>query len=63
MDKNEWLKSNRDVCFEQIAVLMEQAALLDVIDNPSQDKYTGQKIAVKKVILDQEEMKTVPGIL
>ncbi|MEI7946647.1 MAG: toxin [bacterium] len=47
--KNEWLKSNRDVCFEQIVILMEQAALLDVIDNPNQDKYPGQKIAVASI--------------
>lgn len=47
--KNEWLKSNRDVCFEQIVVLMEQAALLDIIDNPNQDKYPGQKIAVARM--------------
>jgi len=36
---NEWLKLNRDVCFEQIVVLMEQSNLLDVIDNPNQGKY------------------------
>lgn len=47
--KNEWLKSNRDVCYEQIVVLMEQAALLDIIDNPNQDKYPGQKIAVARM--------------
>lgn len=47
--KNEWLRSNRDVCFEQIVILMEQAALLDVIDNPNQGKYPGQKIAVARI--------------
>jgi uncharacterized DUF497 family protein len=47
--KNEWLKSNRGGCFEQIIILMEQAALLDVIDNPNQDKYPGQKIAVARI--------------
>ncbi len=47
--KNEWLKANRDVCFEQIVVLMEQENLLDVIENPNQDKYPGQKIAVAKI--------------
>jgi hypothetical protein len=47
--KNEWLKATRDVCFEQIVVLMEQEALLDVIDNPNQDKYPEQKIAVARI--------------
>ena len=47
--KNEWLKLNRDVCFEQIVVLMEQSDLLDIIDNPDQGKYPGQKIAVVRI--------------
>jgi uncharacterized DUF497 family protein len=47
--KNEWLKLNRGVCFEQIVVLIEQSALLDVIDNPNQGKYSGQKIAVARI--------------
>ena len=49
VSKNEWLKANRDVCFEQIVVLMEQGSLLDVIDNPNQNKYPGQKIAVARI--------------
>ena len=49
VSKNEWLKINQEVCFEQIVVLMEQASLLDVIDNPNQDKYPGQKIAVARI--------------
>jgi hypothetical protein len=47
--KNEWLKLNRDVCFEQIVVLMEQSDLLDVIDHPNQNKYPGQKIGVARI--------------
>jgi uncharacterized DUF497 family protein len=47
--KNEWLKLNRNICFEQIVVLMEQSDLLDVIDNPNQGKYPGQKIAVARI--------------
>ena len=49
VSKNEWLKAKRDVCFEQIVVLMEQGSLLDVIDNPNQNKYPGQRIAVARI--------------
>ena len=48
-DKNEWLKINRDVCFEQIVVLIEQSDLLDVIDNPNQGKYPGKKVAIARI--------------
>ncbi len=48
-DKNEWLKRERGVCFEQVVVLMEQGALLDVVDNPDQEKYPGQKMAIVEI--------------
>ena len=47
--KNDWLKLKRNVCFEQVVVLMEHSDLLDVIDNPNQGKYPGQKIAVARI--------------
>ena len=48
-DKNEWLKTHRGVCFEQVVLLMERGDMLDVIEHPSQDEYSGQKIAVVKI--------------
>jgi len=45
-EKNEWLKENRGVCFEQIVILMEREEVLDVLEHPNQEKYPGQKIAV-----------------
>ena len=45
-DKNEWLKTHRGVCFEQVVLLMERGDILDVIEHPNQDEYSGQKIAV-----------------
>jgi uncharacterized DUF497 family protein len=48
-EKNEWLKRERGVCFEQIVVLMEQKALLDIVDNPNQEKYPGQRIAIATI--------------
>ena len=45
-EKNEMLKKNRDVSFEQVVILMERADVLDTIEHPNQERYPGQKIAV-----------------
>jgi hypothetical protein len=45
-EKNELLKTTRGVCFEQVVLLMEKGGILDTIENPNQEKYPGQKIAV-----------------
>ncbi len=45
-EKNELLKTTRGVCFEQVVLLMEKGEILDTIENPNQEKYSGQKIAV-----------------
>jgi uncharacterized DUF497 family protein len=49
-EKNELLKKNRGVCFEEVVLLMERGDVLDTIENSNQEKYPGQKIAV--VIID-----------
>ena len=49
-EKNELLKKNRGVCFEQVVLIMERGEVLDTIEHPNQERYPGQKIAV--VIID-----------
>ncbi len=44
--KNELLKNNRGVCFEQVVLLMEKGEVLDTIEHPNRERYPGQKIAV-----------------
>jgi len=44
-DKNELLKNNRGICFEQVVVLMERKDVLETVEHPNQNKYPGQKIA------------------
>lgn len=48
-EKNEWLKENRGVCFEQIVILMEREEVIEVLEHPNQDKYPGQKIAIVEI--------------
>ena len=45
-EKNEMLRKNRGVCFEQVVVLMERGDVLDTIEHPNQDRYPGQKVAI-----------------
>jgi uncharacterized DUF497 family protein len=45
-EKNELLKKNRGVCFEQVVLIMERGEVLDTIEHPNKERYPGQKIAV-----------------
>lgn len=45
-EKNEILKKNRGVCFEQVVLIMERGEVLDTIEHPNHERYPGQKIAV-----------------
>jgi len=47
--KNEWLKKNRGVCFEEVVILMDREDLLEIVDHPNQDKYPGQKITTVRI--------------
>ena len=48
-EKNEWLKQNRGVCFEEVVILMEREYVFETIEHPNQDKYPGQKIAIVSI--------------
>ncbi len=43
-DKNEWLKKNRDISFEQVIFHLGQGDVWATSDHPNQDKYPGQKL-------------------
>ena len=42
--KNEWLKSQRGVGFEDVVFCISRGAVLDVLDHPNEKKYRGQRI-------------------
>jgi hypothetical protein len=45
-EKNDLLKSERGVSFEQMTVAIETGGLLDVLSHPNQAKYPNQQILV-----------------
>ena len=45
-DKNEVLKKDRDISFEEIVLAIEADGLLDELQHPNPDKYPNQSILV-----------------
>ena len=43
-EKNEWLKRNRKISFEEIALLLAEGKVWKVANNPNQKKYQNQKV-------------------
>jgi len=43
-EKNEWLKKERNISFEQIIFHLSQGDIWKTSDHPDQKKYPGQKI-------------------
>jgi uncharacterized DUF497 family protein len=43
-DKNDWLKKNRNISFEQIIFHLGQGDVWRVADHPNQEKYPDQRI-------------------
>ena len=48
-EKNERLKAERGVSFEQVVMRVERADVLDVYEHPNQKKYPNQQILVVKI--------------
>lgn len=48
-EKNETLKTERSLSFEEIVFYIDSGLLLDVLEHPNQEKYKGQKIFVVQI--------------
>jgi hypothetical protein len=48
-DKNDLLRAERRISFEEITVAVEAGALLEVVPHPNPKKYPRQKIMVVEV--------------
>ena len=45
-EKNELLKEERDISFEEIVFNIQIGNEVDIYDHPNQERYPGQKISV-----------------
>ncbi|MGC8855801.1 MAG: toxin [Anaerolineae bacterium] len=48
-EKNAWLKTQREVSFEDVIFYIGMGFLLDVLEHPNSEKYAGQKIFVVQI--------------
>ncbi|MFH1038836.1 MAG: toxin [PVC group bacterium] len=48
-DKNEWLRQERGITFEEIIFHLLHEGLLDAMVHPNQKKYPGQRIFIIEV--------------
>ena len=48
-EKNQLLKEERQISFEDVVFYISQGFLLDVLEHPNQEKYQGQKIFVVEI--------------
>jgi uncharacterized DUF497 family protein len=58
-EKNQILKAERDVAFEDIVFHITHGGLLDVIEHPNKEQYSGQKIFIVNV---EEYIYIVPFV-
>ena len=48
-EKNRLLQGTRGISFEEIVFHVEKGDLLDVLEHPNQEKYSGQRMMVVNV--------------
>lgn len=48
-EKNEWLRQERGVAFEDIVFHLAHGGLLDTIEHSNQEQYPGQRIFIVNV--------------
>ena len=58
--KNEWLKKERNISFEQIIFHLSQGNVWKIADHPDQTNYPGQKLYF---IIVEEYIYIVPHII
>jgi hypothetical protein len=46
LEKNEWLKAERNISFEDVILSIEEGNLLDDIEHPNKEKYAHQNIFI-----------------
>lgn len=48
-DKNERLKEERGISFDEVVFHIERGDMLDIVEHPNQGKYQGQRVFVLNV--------------
>lgn len=49
IQKNNKLKVERDVCFEDVLIAIEEGKILDIVEHSDKKKYPGQRIFIVEI--------------
>ena len=49
IEKNEQLKKERSISFEEVVFHIKRGQLLDIVEHPNQEKYAGQRIFIVNI--------------
>jgi len=49
IEKNEWLKHERGITFEDVVYHLTHGGLLDIVEHNNQKKYPGQRIFIVNI--------------
>ena len=47
--KNELLKKEREISFEEVLIAIEEGQILDIVEHPNKKRYLNQKIFIIKI--------------
>jgi len=48
-EKNSELRKTRGISFEDVLFYIEKGEILDIVENPNQDKYSGQRFFILEI--------------
>jgi uncharacterized DUF497 family protein len=48
-EKNERLKRERDISFEEVVFHIERGDLLDIVEHPNPERYQGQRVFIVNI--------------
>ncbi|MGO9410280.1 MAG: toxin [Spirochaetia bacterium] len=48
-EKNEKLRRDRDISFEEIVVAIEEGQMLDILEHPNPSRYEGQQLYIVSI--------------
>jgi len=49
IEKNQQLIVEREISFEEVVFHIERGQLLDIVEHPNQERYTGQRIFIVEI--------------
>ena len=48
-EKNKELRISRNISFEDVLFYIEKKEIIDIVENPNQEKYPGQKVFIIEI--------------